>query len=561
MTDTKRSRRRQRVKQRKKELALRQAVLDHAETQIIKTEDESVKPEIEYVSENTDDTTDPELRHFADVFSKFSTAQQLTSDQPIEDLEPKNESQNEPKKTEPKVDDDNMEDDDDDDDEMGDSKSSISNKQRKLRDRLTIAQLKQVVDRPDIVELHDPNSADPTLLIHLKSYRNSVPVPAHWIQKRKYLQGKRGIEKPPFQLPSFIQDTGIGLLRDAQQTRDDSKSIKQIQRERMNPKMGKIDIDYGKLSDAFFKYQTRPPMTTHGDIYYAGKEFEVKFSRHRPGTLSKELREALGMMPTTAPAWLHNMQRFGPPPSYPDLKIPGLNAPLAQGCKYGFATGLWGKPPVDENGYPLYGDPFGLNTNAPDEDEEPVDTDVWGQLREEEESEEDDEEEESEEESDKDDDEADVSGLTSTVSIASLASGMETPPVLSIRKETGVETPDVDLRKPQLKQLYQVLEQKDSQITSTNTFGSSHTYNVVAEENRRKAAARPQAGRVQVALNLDELQSLDEMTIKRKYQEQIDAEKEQHEHLHDSVSGGGGGDRPKKRPRRKKKDEISGFKF
>ena len=28
------------------------------------------------------------------------------------------------------------------------------------------------------------------------------------------------------------------------------------------------------------------------------------------------------------PPWIINMQRFGPPPSYPNLKIPGLNVPL-----------------------------------------------------------------------------------------------------------------------------------------------------------------------------------------------------------------------------------------
>ena len=44
----------------------------------------------------------------------------------------------------------------------------------------------------------------------------------------------------------------------------------------MNPKMGKIDIDYSKLSDAFFKYQTKPLMTEHGDIYYEGKDDNVR---------------------------------------------------------------------------------------------------------------------------------------------------------------------------------------------------------------------------------------------------------------------------------------------
>jgi hypothetical protein len=50
-------------------------------------------------------------------------------------------------------------------------------------------------------QAHDVTSQDPRLLVHLKAYRNTVPVPRHWCQKRKYLQGKRGIEKPPFELP------------------------------------------------------------------------------------------------------------------------------------------------------------------------------------------------------------------------------------------------------------------------------------------------------------------------------------------------------------------------
>ena len=32
-----------------------------------------------------------------------------------------------------------------------------------------------------------------------------MSVPRHWCAKRKYLQGKRGIEKPPFDLPDFIK--------------------------------------------------------------------------------------------------------------------------------------------------------------------------------------------------------------------------------------------------------------------------------------------------------------------------------------------------------------------
>lgn len=53
--------------------------------------------------------------------------------------------------------------------------------------------------------------------VYVQAYRNSVPVPRHWSQKRKYLQGKRGLEKPAFQLPDYIEATGIGEMRKAYQ--------------------------------------------------------------------------------------------------------------------------------------------------------------------------------------------------------------------------------------------------------------------------------------------------------------------------------------------------------
>jgi splicing factor 3B subunit 2 len=95
----------------------------------------------------------------------------------------------------------------------------------------------------------------------------------------------------------------------------------------------------------------------------------------KPGVLSRELKEALGMPDGAPPPWLINMQvkrifmqlvlwlmnpfvsiltsykflqRYGPPPSYPQLKIPGLNAPIPPGASFGYRPGEWGKPPVDE---------------------------------------------------------------------------------------------------------------------------------------------------------------------------------------------------------------------
>lgn len=89
----------------------------------------------------------------------------------------------------------------------------LSKKKLKRLSRPTVAALKQMVNRPDVVEMWDVCARDPLLLIHLKAYRNTVPVPRHWCAKRKYLQGKRGFEKPPFKLPEYIARTGIMDMR------------------------------------------------------------------------------------------------------------------------------------------------------------------------------------------------------------------------------------------------------------------------------------------------------------------------------------------------------------
>lgn len=223
---------------------------------------------------------------------------------------------------------------DSEDEEQQDNRQKekgLSKKRKKHGRRMKIAEVKRYCSRPDVVEVWDATAADPKLLVFLKAYRNTVPVPRHWCQKRKFLQGRRGIGKQPFQLPDFIAATGIEKVRQACNEKEDSKKLKQKQSERMQPRMKKMDIDYPALYDAFFKYQTKPKLTTHGDLYYEGKEFEVKqLMEMKPCTLSYELREALGIPDVASPPYLRNMQRYGAPPSYPNLKIPGFNAPIPQ---------------------------------------------------------------------------------------------------------------------------------------------------------------------------------------------------------------------------------------
>lgn len=357
----------------------------------------------------------------------------------------------------------------------------LSKKKKKLLSRLSVAELKQLVQRPDVVEAHDVTSSDPRLLVFLKAYRNTVPVPRHWCHKRKYLQGKRGIEKPPFQLPEFIADTGIAKIRESVLEQEALKKSKQKARDRLQPKMGKIDIDYQVLHDAFFKYQKKPKMTGHGDLYYEGKENEVDLKTKKPGVLSEELKAALGMQPLAPPPWLINMQRYGPPPSYPSLVIPGLTAPIPEGASFGYHTGGWGKPPVDEYGRPLYGDVFG-NAGGEDMLDITIDRTRWGQIVAPEYPEYSSEEEEEEEEegapavvSEADLHRAEQLGTETPMTmegISSMISGLETPDAVDLRKRTGLETPDVVN-----KELYQVIQERAaSAATGGQFFGSDRTY-------------------------------------------------------------------------------------
>ncbi|KIN99510.1 hypothetical protein M404DRAFT_1004614 [Pisolithus tinctorius Marx 270] len=409
----------------------------------------------------------------------------------------------------------------------------LSKSKRRKMARLTIAELKQLVSKPEAVEWTDPTAADPRLLLHLKTYRNTVPVPAHWSAKRDYLQGKRGIEKPPFQLPSYIADTGIATMRDAIKEKEANMSLKAKTRERVQPKMGKMDIDYQKLHDAFFKHMTKPVVTGFGEMYYEGKEFETSLKHKRPGELSPELVEALSIPPLAPPPWLISMQRFGPPPSYPTLRIPGLNAPIPEGAQWGFHPGGWGKPPLDEYNRPLYGDVFGVLPKVTDTNAgEPVEKTPWGELEPEEEEEE--EEEESSEEEVEEEEAAEPaatdglqtpsglatpSGLTSVVS--TVAGGLETPDFLELRKTTTRETAE-STSGP--RSLYHVVPEKQTNVRGL--MGSERGYDVAAVTGGQ--AAIPVLGEdrgtkrkngVDVSLDASELEGMSTEDLKRKYEQ------------------------------------------
>ncbi|KAF7924416.1 uncharacterized protein EAE98_007467 [Botrytis deweyae] len=422
-----------------------------------------------------------------------------------------------------------------DEDEEADKEPKLSKKKRKERDKLSVAELKALVRKPELVDWTDTSASDPRLLVHIKSYRNVVPVPNHWSLKREYLSSKRGVEKAPFSLPKFIQETGIAEMRDAVLEKQDGASLKQKQRERVQPKMGKLDIDYQKLYEAFFRFQTKPELTRYGEVYYEGKEYETNLRHLRPGELSDDLKDALNIPPGAPPPWLINQQRFGPPPSYPSLKIPGLNAPPPPGGAWGFHPGGYGKPPVDEFNRPLYGgDIFGvLQPQVNNQAGEPIERTLWGELQApEEESEEEEESDEEEEEGD----EEDVGGLQTP-------SGTETPGGMAstVPSEYPGEMSvggDFDLRKQKRgteteesthpRSAYTVIPER--QIRAEGFFGGERAYDVRAGQNahlpvlgQEDTKKRKKPGDVDVALDPDSLQNEDGISkeeVKRRFEAQ-----------------------------------------
>ena len=410
------------------------------------------------------------------------------------------------------------EDDEDDDARLNDG---LSNKARKAANRMRVAELKQLCARPEVVEAWDVAADDPRLLVYLKSYRNTVPVPQHWCQKRAFLAGKRGLEKPPWQLPSFIEATGIQKLRDAYAEKEEGKRLKQKGKDATTAKMGKIDIDYQVLHDAFFKFQTKPKMTALGEVYYEGKEYETPVAGKRPGWLSEETREALGMSEDGPPPWLINMQRYGPPPSYPHLKIPGVSAPIPNGAQFGYHPGGWGKPPVDQFGRPVYGDVFGVGGERPDEST-PYDLvlrkdEPWGALE---------DADESEDESEGESDEEGSLAEGSEPDAAEEAAGAEPEALepLDLRKEKRGKGEE-DEGPPQL---YRVLDVEDASVAEGSLMGSAHTYVVPGAGGavgaapgaaQRRARREPAAGATEIALDPEDLErGMDDAAVAARFE-------------------------------------------
>lgn len=471
---------------------------------------------------------DPQFAAYRDIMSKFSA-----QDDPEDFNRNKKQADGRIFYSDSENEDQDQKDSERDQDNTTQSLQQSKRKLRKLH-KVPLAELKSRAPRPELVEWFDADAPDPDLVVQIKAARGVVGVPDHWQLKRDYLSSKRGNFKRPFDLPPYIKSTGIMEMRDA--LKEDDRSLQQKMREKVQPKMGRLDVDYQKLHDAFFKLQTKPRMYGYGQLYYEGRENdEIDFNRFRPGKLSKELTEALNIPPLAPPPWLLNMQQHGPPPSYPGLKIPGLNAPIPQGAQWGFQPGGYGRPPLDEKGNPLYGDVYGTGQK-----EKlvalgrPVEKEHWGQLIEEEESDIDQSDEEEEgEEMDEDegagyvDEEAALAAQEREDREAANKAqfkreGSEEPgefPLELRKSKRGVEVIDEGEPEPQPESapraLYEVLERKE--VDSGGFLGSKTGYEIPGEARKRRRFEGPPSAAERAAFQAD----LDEL---------IDSESRRQEH-------------------------------
>jgi splicing factor 3B subunit 2 len=174
--------------------------------------------------------------------------------------------------------------------------------------------------------------------------------------------------------------------------------------------------------------------------------------------------------------------------------------PIPEGAQWGFHPGGWGKPPMDEFNRPLYGDVFGTaQQDMRPYDAPVVDKTPWGELEEAEvESSEEEAPEEEEEEkmaAQVGEDDTPTEGLVTPGGLSSVATGLETPDFIELRKET----------------LYHVLPEKH--VKSAGMMGSQHKYDLTAIKRKTED--------VHVSINPDDLeQGLDKETLRRTYDHQ-----------------------------------------
>ncbi len=245
-----------------------------------------------------------------------------------------------------------------------------SNNTKRKRHRFTPEELSAAVGPKlsQLVEFHDCDARDPIFTVLVKGVRNTVPVPRHWESKSRFLKRQTDRESGDYVVPGFIRETGVAAIR-------------------LNPeKASKVFAEALQLA---FKFPNpddanKTKLTRLGDVFHEGKDTRSLRYDFVPGAMSARLKKALGMKEDSSvpqpPPWLIAFQQMGRlPPSYPNSKIPGLNAPLPEGAQWGMSVGQWGEPARHPNGTLIFPEVVVKSKKAKDGDSARI-TSLWGYL-------------------------------------------------------------------------------------------------------------------------------------------------------------------------------------
>jgi hypothetical protein len=167
--------------------------------------------------------------------------------------------------------------------------------------RPRVIDLKLHVPYPFVVEPWDCSAPEPFALVSIKSEQDTVPVPAHWRAKRRYLENKRGL---PSGALAFVRDAYERLMQCLQE-----------------PQM--------PLSESLTEeWRLWSRLRGLGDVYVPLDEFDpLRGCTFRPGVVSGALAQALQIseletFSIPSSPWRDGWRRSGHrcPPLYPAMK-------------------------------------------------------------------------------------------------------------------------------------------------------------------------------------------------------------------------------------------------
>ncbi|RVD90573.1 splicing factor 3B subunit 2 [Tubulinosema ratisbonensis] len=167
---------------------------------------------------------------------------------------------------------------------MAEKKKSIPKKINKLKERqLKYEKMKLEIEYPEHFSIEDIDSSNVNLLNKLKSLENTIPVPFFW--KYKKINPIYKLNKP-FLVPEYLKNNLFNLSLD--------DLLKNVPFRKL--------FSFGDLTKHFFSY-------------------EIQFKNVKPGYLSQELIDALGVKPGMKCPWFDNLNYFGLPIRFKDKKI------------------------------------------------------------------------------------------------------------------------------------------------------------------------------------------------------------------------------------------------